>query len=244
MCLAPRSLAGNTELRPEWPVPITADSRCPQVWAASRQGSSLDRRSDKPTCSERSALLSLVEREGEDRRRQRQGADCQLREAMKGAIRGQFFSRTKNIKGTSKHGSRCALAPSLGQGAPGGGRSILGTSSYAASFLSLCDSLSLGFATPEIPPFVCGSAPHTPEDGRPTPPCGSRVLYVITSLSPFGPESASSVTSTSPLHAKDPQPDFVDAIPISVYVSAGKVPTEAPGRRVQGLGRSRHLQAW
>ena len=30
-------------------------------------------------------------------------------------------------------------------------------------------------------------------------------------------------TSAIPLHAKDPQPDFVDAIPISVYLSAGKV---------------------
>jgi len=31
------------------------------------------------------------------------------------------------------------------------------------------------------------------------------------------------------LHAKDLQLGFVDAIPISVYVSAGKVPIEAPG---------------
>jgi len=31
------------------------------------------------------------------------------------------------------------------------------------------------------------------------------------------------------LHAKDLQPGFVDAIPISVYVSARRVPTEAPG---------------
>ena len=126
----------------------------------------------------------------------------------------------------------------------GGGHSILGTLSCAASFLSLCDSLGLGFATPEISPFVCGSAPHTPEDGRPTPPCGSRVLYDITSLSPFGPESATSATSTSPLHAKDPQPDFVDAIPISVYVSAGKVPIEAPGsvvfKDLAHLGISKH----
>ena len=83
----------------------------------------------------------------------------------------------------------------------GGGRSMLGTSSCAASFLSLCDSFGLGFATREISPFVCGSTPHTPEDGRPMPLCGSRVLYVITSLSPFGPESATSATPTSPLHA-------------------------------------------
>ena len=61
----------------------------------------------------------------------------------------------------------------------GGGHHILGTSSCAASSLSLCDYLGLGFATPEISPFVCGSAPYTPEDGRPTPQCGSRVLYAI-----------------------------------------------------------------
>ena len=100
---------------------------------------------------------------------------------------------------------------------------MLGTSSCAASFLSLCDSFGLGFATREISPFVCGSTPHTPEDGRPMPLCGSRVLYVITSLSPFGPESTSSVTTASPLHSKDPQPDFVDTTPTSVYVPAGKV---------------------
>ena len=30
------------------------------------------------------------------------------------------------------------------------------------------------------------------------------------------------------MHAKDLQPDLVDVIPISVYVSVGKVPIEAP----------------
>jgi len=34
----------------------------------------------------------------------------------------------------------------------------------------------LSFATREMPPFVCESAPHTTEDGRPALPCGSRVF--------------------------------------------------------------------
>ena len=63
----------------------------------------------------------------------------------------------------------------------------------------------------------------------------------------FGPESHTSKTSTSPLHAKDLQPDFVDVIPISVYVPAGKVPIEAPRSAVfkdlAHLGISK-LQAW
>jgi len=46
------------------------------------------------------------------------------------------------------------------------------------------------------------------------------------------------------MHAKDPQPDFVGAIPISVYVSAGKVLIEAPGSVVLKdlalLGISKH----
>jgi len=37
----------------------------------------------------------------------------------------------------------------------------------------------LDFATSELFTFICGSAPHTPENGRPTPPCGNRALYVI-----------------------------------------------------------------
>ena len=47
----------------------------------------------------------------------------------------------------------------------GDGHHIFGTSSRAAFSLSLCDSLGHGFATPEIPPFVYGSAPQRPEDG-------------------------------------------------------------------------------
>ena len=47
----------------------------------------------------------------------------------------------------------------------------------------------------------------------------------------LGPESFTSVTSTSPLHAKNLQP-VVGAIPISVFVSAGKVPIRAPGNVV------------
>jgi len=50
-----------------------------------------------------------------------------------------------------------------------------GTLSCAAFPPGLCDSPGLGFATPKIPLFVCGSAPHTPEDGRPTP-CGSHIF--------------------------------------------------------------------
>ena len=46
---------------------------------------------------------------------------------------------------------------------------------------------------------------------------------------PLEPESVSSVTSTSPLHVKDLQPGFVDAIQTSFYVSAGKVPIVSPG---------------
>ena len=52
------------------------------------------------------------------------------------------------------------------------------------------------------------------------------------------------MTFNHPLIAKDPQPDFVDAIPISVYVSAGKVPIEAPGsvvfKDLAHLGISKH----
>jgi len=46
------------------------------------------------------------------------------------------------------------------------------------------------------------------------------------------------------VHSKDLQPDFVDAIPISVYVSAGKVLIEAPGSVVFKNLASRHLQEW
>jgi len=43
------------------------------------------------------------------------------------------------------------------------------------------------------------------------------------------------------LHAKDLQPDFEDATPISVYVSAGKVPIEALlERHPYDLGRLGH----
>jgi len=49
---------------------------------------------------------------------------------------------------------------------------------------------------------------------------------------PLGPESHTYVTSTGPLHAKDLQPDFGGAIPISIYVSAGKAPIKAPGSAV------------
>ena len=50
------------------------------------------------------------------------------------------------------------------------------------------------------------------------------------------------------LHAKDPQPDFVDAIPISVYLPAGKVPIKAPGSAVfkdfVNLGISKHAASF
>ena len=104
----------------------------------------------------------------------------------------------------------------------GGGHHFFGTSSCAASSLSLCDYLSHGFATPEMSPFFCGSAPHTPEDGWPTPLYGSHVPHVA-SLSPLGPEPFTSATFTHPLLAKHLLPDFVDAIPISAYVLVGKV---------------------
>jgi len=46
------------------------------------------------------------------------------------------------------------------------------------------------------------------------------------------------------LHAKDLQPDFVDAIPVFVYVSAGKVPIAAPGgvvfKDLAHIGISKH----
>jgi len=46
------------------------------------------------------------------------------------------------------------------------------------------------------------------------------------------------------LHAKNLQPDYVDAIPISVYVSACKVPIETPGsvvfKDLAHLGISKH----
>jgi len=56
---------------------------------------------------------------------------------------------------------------------------------------------------------------------------------------PTKPSTAPTV-STSPLLEKDLQPDFVDAIPISVYMSAGKVPIEAAGTRIL---RSAHTAA-
>ena len=46
------------------------------------------------------------------------------------------------------------------------------------------------------------------------------------------------------MHAKGLQPDFVDALPISVYVLAGKVPIEAPRsvvfKNIAHLGISKH----
>jgi len=80
-----------------------------------------------------------------------------------------------------------------------------------------------------------------PEGGRTTPPFGSRVLDVTTSISTLGPESFVSVTPLSSLRAKDLQHDFVDAIPILVYVSAGKVSIEAPGSIVfKDIAQSKH----
>ena len=110
----------------------------------------------------------------------------------------------------------------------GDGHHIFGTSSCAASSLSLCDYLSHGFATAEMSPFFCGSAPHTPEDGWPTPLYGSHVPNVV-SLSPLGPEPFTSATFTHPLLAKHLLPDFVGAIPISAYVLVGKVPIVSLG---------------
>jgi len=80
----------------------------------------------------------------------------------------------------------------------GGGHRIFDKSSCAASNLDHCDSTGLDFATPEVPPFVCGCAPHTPEVGRPTPPHGSRVLNATTLLSPLRPKPVTYETSTNP----------------------------------------------
>jgi len=65
------------------------------------------------------------------------------------------------------------------------------------------------------------------------PPFGRRVFNAITSLSsPLGPEAFRFVTLNRPLHEQNLELGFVDAIPISVFVSAGKAPTEAPGSLV------------
>jgi len=73
-----------------------------------------------------------------------------------------------------------------------------GTSSCEVSSLSLCDFSDLGLATHEGSLFVCKSAPNTPEDGRPTRPCRSRVLYVICS-------GGHSILGTSPCARKSCQ---------------------------------------
>jgi len=81
--------------------------------------------------------------------------------------------------GISKHGAHRALA-TLRTGDDG--HRIPSTSSLAALPLGHCDSPGLGFATPEIPPYVSRCAPHTPEVALPTSPSGSRVLNAITFL--------------------------------------------------------------